>query len=593
MTPTPAATALPTQLYRTRDLLRGLRPFLAPHKGKFVLATFFRLCSDIAWLYPAYALAAIVTFFSNFSPGDSLTPVWVLLGLQIPALIIRSGGIYLAKIRMFAISERMSLDAQMKALDHLFLLDTEWHERENSGSKLKKIQRGGASIDKIFRMWINNLVEIVVNFFGVIFIISAFNLTIGILTLVFLVTYYFLAAIFRRKASLATQEVNIKDEDVNGLFFESVNNVRSVKIMSMRNPLLAYILNDVEELYRRILKMNFWFQAGNQSRALWAQSFRIGMSAFIIFGIINGHYEIGFLVLFNTYFSTITTSISELAEITQDFVVAKFSIARLMGILYEPVRIDSEEGKVVFPKEWQKIALKNVSFAYGENDVLNDVSFEIRRGERVGIVGLSGAGKSTLFKLLLKEREQSTGEILIDDVPLNTISKEDYFRHVAAVLQETEVFNFTLKQNIVLANSDEAENTELFERALKTAHVSDFLAKLPHGAETLIGEKGVKLSGGEKQRLGLARAVFKSPEILLLDEATSHLDVESEEKIRSSLHKFFQSVTALVIAHRLTTVHEMDRIIVIEDGRIIEEGTFDELHSKHGRFHELWEKQKL
>jgi ATP-binding cassette subfamily B protein len=161
------------------------------------------------------------------------------------------------------------------------------------------------------------------------------------------------------------------------------------------------------------------------------------------------------------------------------------------------------------------------------------------------------------------------------------------------VLQETEVFNFTLRQNIVLANSEESANNELFEKSLHIAHVTDFLSKLPEGADTLIGEKGVKLSGGEKQRLGIARAVFKQPQILLLDEATSHLDVESEEKIRTSLHEFFQSVTAVVIAHRLTTLREMDRIIVIEDGKIMEEGSFDELYQKQGRFYELWEKQKL
>lgn len=330
-----------------------------------------------------------------------------------------------------------------------------------------------------------------------------------------------------------------------------------------------------------------------QSQGILCKYFSIGVSAFIVYGVVHGHYEVGFLILFNNYFNQISESISDLAEVTQDFIIAKLSIGRMTDILREPVRIDREEGKMPFPKDWQKITLKNVSFAYGENDVLDNVSFEIRRGERVGIIGLSGAGKSTLFKLLLKEREPSDGEIFIDKAPLKNISKEDYFRHTAAVLQETEVFNFTLRQNIILANSEEGENKELFEKSLHIAHVSDFLSKLPEGAETLIGEKGVKLSGGEKQRLGIARAVFKQPQILLLDEATSHLDVESEEKIRTSLHEFFQSVTALVIAHRLTTVREMDRIIVIEDGKIVEEGSFDELYQKQGRFHELWEKQKL
>jgi ATP-binding cassette subfamily B protein len=136
-------------------------------------------------------------------------------------------------------------------------------------------------------------------------------------------------------------------------------------------------------------------------------------------------------------------------------------------------------------------------------------------------------------------------------------------------------------------------NKELFQRALDVAHVNDFLHKLPHGVESLIGEKGVKLSGGERQRVGIARAIYRNPELLFMDEATSHLDVESETKIRQALHEFFKSVTAIVIAHRLSTLKEMDRVLVLEKGRIIEEGTFEELIKKKGRFHALWEKQAL
>ena len=208
-------------------------------------------------------------------------------------------------------------------------------------------------------------------------------------------------------------------------------------------------------------------------------------------------------------------------------------------------------------------------------------------------MGLSGAGKSTLFKLLLKERENYGGEILIDDLPLRSISKSDYFTHAAVVLQDTEVFNFSLRNNVKISNFKKSTDEKLFEKALSVAHVSEFARALPQGADTLIGEKGVKLSGGEKQRVGLARAIFKDPELLLLDEATSHLDVESEAKIQDSLHKFFQSVTAIVIAHRLTTIKEMEKIFVMEGGKIIEQGNFSELYKKKGRFYELWEKQKL
>jgi ATP-binding cassette subfamily B protein len=206
---------------------------------------------------------------------------------------------------------------------------------------------------------------------------------------------------------------------------------------------------------------------------------------------------------------------------------------------------------------------------------------------------LSGAGKSTLFKLILKEHELNSGELLFENVSIKDISKKDYFNYVAVVLQDTELFNSTLKENIIITNSEEENNSSLLDKAVEIAHVKDFMDKLPFGMDTVIGEKGVKLSGGEKQRVGIARAVFKNPQLFLLDEATSHLDIESEQKIQDSLHKFFKDVTAIVIAHRLTTIKEMDRIIVMEDGKIVEIGNFEELYSKRGRFYELWERQKI
>jgi ABC-type multidrug transport system fused ATPase/permease subunit len=282
-----------------------------------------------------------------------------------------------------------------------------------------------------------------------------------------------------------------------------------------------------------------------------------------------------------------------LSRAAQDFVTARFSIARMKAILNEPITIDDEKGKVLFSPQWKKITFEDVSFAYGDNRVLNKISFEVRRGEKVGIVGLSGAGKSTLFKLLLKEREEFDGKILFDDISLKKIRKNDYFKQVSVVLQDTEVFNFSLQDNITITNTKQKANKKLLQQALRTAHVDDFLHKLPQGLETVIGEKGIKLSGGERQRLGIARAVFKQPQMLLLDEATSHLDLESEENIQDSLHKFFDQVTAIVIAHRLTTIKEMDRILVIENGALMESGSFEQLYAQKGRFYELWEKQRL
>ncbi len=579
--------------YSNWRLISDLYRFLKPYRIQFVFSSAIRVIGDIAWLYPAYALATIINFLSTYHPGQSFASLYLVFGLFLGASILRFGGGYLAKMILFTVSERVDVNAQMAAITHMFELDIAWHEKENTGNKLKKVVRGSDSIDRILRIWINNILPIAINFIGITLVIARFDKVISLITLIFIGTYYLLARAFRKQASKAAVIVNVQEENLEGILFESLNNIRSVKVLGMADALTKILWRESENLYQKVLKRIFWFQIGGYSRGFYAQVFEISMLGFIVYGIIHGHYQVGFLILFYGYFGTLLSSVGELADISQDFVVARLSVGRMFEILEEPVQIDLAKGKVPFPSDWKKISLKDVSFGYGDNKVLDNISFDIHRGEKVGIVGLSGAGKSTIFKLLLKEHESYSGEILVDEIPLTQIAKRDYFNYSAVVLQDTEVFNFSLKDNIVLANSDESENTELLEKALRVAHVQSFLHRLPQGVDTLIGEKGIRLSGGERQRIGIARAVFKDPQLLLLDEANSHLDIESEETIRSSLHEFFQSVTAVVIAHRLTTIKEMDRILVIESGKILEEGSFEELYSSKGRFYDLWEKQSL
>jgi ABC-type multidrug transport system fused ATPase/permease subunit len=579
--------------YSNWDLFRDLYEFLKPYRLRFVFSTLIRVVGDIAWLYPAYALATIITFLTAYHGGQSLRPIFVVFALFFVAAVIRYFGGYISKMIMFKISERIDLDSQMAAINHMFKLDMAWHERENTGNKLKKIVRGSDSIDRILRIWINNIVLIIINLIGITIVIARFDRTIALLTLVFFALYYFIAKSFRTRAKNAAAVVNLQEEQLEGLLFESLNNIRSVKVLGMGQALMKILWKKSNEMYEKVLRRIFWFQIGGYSRGFFAQVFELGMFGFIVYGIIHGNYGVGFLVLFSSYFSSLLQSVGELADVSQDYVVARLSVGRMVEVLNEPIQIDRTEGKVSFPSDWKRISFKDVSFGYGDTQVLENISFEINRGEKVGIVGLSGAGKSTIFKLLLKEHESYSGEILIDETPLKNIEKQDYFKYSAVVLQDTEVFNLSLKENIILANSNEGENNELFEKAARVAHVQNFSDRLPDGINSVIGEKGIRLSGGERQRVGIARAVFKNSQLLLLDEATSHLDIESEEKIRLSLHEFFQSVTAIVIAHRLTTIREMDRIIVLENGKIIEEGSFDDLYEKRGRFHELWEKQSL
>lgn len=579
--------------YPSGQLVKDIFVLLKPYRWRFIVASVLRLAGDLAWLYPAYALAAVVSFLTQYQVGQSLSPVWWLLGLWVVATVVRSKSQFFSKYIGYQLAEKVSIDSTLRTMAHLFRLDMRWHERENAGNKMKRIQNAGDSLSKILRMWFDSIIEIAVNLVAINIIISKFDHTVLFILAIFFVTYFIISRTMTRRAGAASYQVNEQEEEVSGIMFESINNIRTVSVMSMARAFLLTIRASTDELYEKLRVRIFWYQSRNAVLFFWAAGFRILIFAVIVVGITHGRYDVGFLILFNGYFSILRESIDELATTSVDFVSSKYSIARVMAILNEPITIDDEKGKGLLPTKWKIISLRDVSFSYGNHPVLQNLSFEVKRGERIGIVGLSGVGKSTLFKLLLKEREEFTGDILIDGMSLKKIKRSDYLNDVSVVLQDTEVFNFSLRENITITNDKQKMNKRLLDQSIAISHLGEVIEKLPDGLDTLIGEKGVKLSGGQRQRLGIARAVFKQPQILFLDEATSHLDLESEELIRDSLHQFFEHVTAIVIAHRLTTIRQMDRIIVIEGGTVIESGNFQELYAKRGRFYELWHKQKL
>ncbi|MDB5259478.1 MAG: hypothetical protein JWO73_686 [Candidatus Taylorbacteria bacterium] len=582
-----------------RNLFSHFGRFFRPYRGRLIAGTAVRIIAALLWMYTTYAIASLVTFVAKYHPGDSLMPVYHIFGFWLAAMLIRYTCIFYSKRFCIIAGEELALDVEEGAVNHLALLDIAWHERENAGSKVKRIQRGADGLSTYTRVWVVNIIDIAVNFIGTFIIISHFDLMLAILIVLYEITYFILTTYFKKRTVAVSKEKNIKDEEVTGLMYEVVNNVRSVKVLGMSLPLIGRIKELNAELACLIRENQFWYHMGMYARTSWEAVARIAFLAFVVWGILHGRYELGFLILFNGYFQNLTSSINDLSSVAQDIALAKTSVGRLADIFSEPIVIDDEKGKADFPKDWKSVEVRNLSFSYGHGEVLSGIKLRVQKGEKVGIVGLSGAGKSTLFKLLLKEYESGTDDILIGDMPLRHIKKSEYVRHVAAVLQDTEVFNMTLRKNVELANSAVADaeaamgSDDAFQKAIDISHVRDFLHKLPAGVESLIGEKGVKLSGGERQRLGIARAVYKNPEILFLDEATSHLDVESEQKIQDSLAHFFKDVTAVVIAHRLSTIKEMDRIVVMEGGKIIEDGTFESLHASGGRFREFWDKQRL
>ncbi len=578
--------------YSNWDLIRDLWRWLGKYRARFVLASALLILSEISWLYPTYALARIVTLFTESGLQASKEAIAGLLLTWAALSVFRFVSRQLAKFLAYQIAERLSLEMELQAVGHVLRLDLAWHEQGNVGSTMKRIQRGSGSVEAVLDTWTDSIIPMLIRSFGPIAVLATIDRTIALATAFFLVSYYALSQRLMSGIVRSIQDVNLGEEGVGGLEFQLVNNIRTVKALGFAGQMMQRLRQANETLFAHITGRIRRWRTRDLVVDSWGQLFRLGLLAYVIERIFQGTFQAGFLILAYNYFSEAWDSLGRVADLEIRFSASRLAVSRLAELFREPVGIEAA-GTKLMPASWQSIRLNDVSFSYGERQVLSNVSFTIKRGERIGIVGFSGAGKSTLFKLLLKEYENYSGEILVDTIPLRHIKRLSYVQRAAVVLQDTEVFNFPLKENVTVASTKKANDAKLLNQSLKIAHVTDFIGRLPDGVETMIGEKGVKLSGGERQRVGIARAVFKQPDILFMDEATSHLDSESEQKIQDSLHQVFKSVTAVVIAHRLSTIREMDRILVLEGGKLIEEGSFNELLKAKGRFSQLWKTQQF
>lgn len=581
--------------YPWKTYLRDLAHYIKPYKKTFWIGVLFRLTSDITQLYPAYALSQIVVILSQNPVPQDLTQISILIGIWIGLNMYYSFAHDYSRYLGYLIAEIASIDLYRECLAHIFKLDLTWQEKENSGNKMKRIDRGRDGINETVRRFFDVLIEFLVNIVGITIIFFTIDTTITSALVLFIVTLYVLGIVLLKPAVKQERIVNKQYEDLSGFTFESLNNVATIKSLaisvSIMDTLKAQSIPLVSAIRRRILL----FRTQNGILLAYYYLFEFVMICFIVWGIVNGQYQISLLVLFIGLLDRVGTSIWELIDVSQQIVVSKIWVSRAMQILKTEPTIEHPETvakQQLYPENWKELRIENVHFKYKKSAALKDVSLTIKRGESIGIVGLSGAGKSTLFKLLLDLHEDYDGDILLDDIPLKNIQRQSYIDHLAVVLQDTELFNMSLKDNINLSKPGTKQSLDVAE-VIAMAHLDDVIKNLPQGIDTMVGEKGIKLSGGQRQRVGIARALFRQPDILLLDEATSHLDAYSEKQIQEALHETMHNFTTIVIAHRLSTIKELDRIVVLEKGKVLEVGTFTELIAKKGAFAKMWQAQKL
>jgi ATP-binding cassette subfamily B protein len=292
----------------------------------------------------------------------------------------------------------------------------------------------------------------------------------------------------------------------------------------------------------------------------------------------------------NSYMIQITMPLNFLGNMYREIRQALVDMEEMFHLLEQPAEVQDRPGAKPLEVRAGEIVFDRVEFGYDpERPILKGLSFRVPPGQRVAVVGSSGAGKSTIGRLLFRFYDVTGGAIRIDGQDLRDVTQESLHASIGVVPQDTVLFNDTIGYNIAYGK-DGATQAEI-EAVAKAAHIHDFIMHLPHGYDTQVGERGLKLSGGEKQRVGIARTLLKNPPILILDEATSALDTATEADIQGELHAMGQGRSVIVIAHRLSTIADADRIIVLEDGRLVEEGTHEALLARGGRYAELWSRQ--
>jgi len=368
---------------------------------------------------------------------------------------------------------------------------------------------------------------------------------------------------------------------------ESIGGVETLKAMAIEpqmqrrweEQLAGYVASSF-----RVLRL------GNTASNSVQYANKLVMAGVLYFGaklVIAGGLSVGELVAFNMLAGRVTQPVLRLAQIWQDFHQAKISVERLGDILNTTPEPKFNPTRAALPAIRGDVTFDHVSFRYRIDgpEILHDVSFSVSAGQVVGIVGASGSGKSTVAKLMQRLYVPERGRVLVDGVDLAMVDTAWLRRQIGAVLQESVLFNRSIRENIALA--DPAMSIEQVVEAAKLAGAHDFILELPEGYDTVVGERGASLSGGQRQRVAIARALVTNPRILIFDEATSALDYESERIIQDNMQRIAQGRTVVVIAHRLSTVRRSNRIITIDRGRLVEDGTHDELIRRGGRYASL------
>ncbi|HEY8191979.1 MAG TPA: ABC transporter ATP-binding protein [Alphaproteobacteria bacterium] len=577
----------------SKSFLRWLWFFIAPYKRT---AGFFALVRLVRFTYLGTLPLAIGRVINAFESGWAFEhPQQMLLAMigYFAVYTVFSLTIWVFYAESIA-EDRMIRGLTLYSVKHMNALPLQWHEAQGSGGKLQRVMTARASLKHLYRLYKWYVMPFLGTVTAVVISLALIDAP-GWFMLLFagmVVSFFAAAWLLARRLTPLHDRHNTALENMLAGVYEFVSAIRTVKSFHMGDYIERRAL-DLEGsghgAMRNVIGAVFMkWTVLNAVAMFWV--------LMIVTACVTGIYQHWLSVgAFATCFfmaQRLWTLLEDMVYIQDEVIEARNGFLRLSETLSVPVQNLDLAPLQELPRAWEAISFEDVSFAYSQEagHALRDISLSIRRGEKIALVGKSGAGKSTLVRLLMKQMWPGGGAVRAGGIDLRHIDSGSWLGAIGYVPQDVELFNMSIRDNILLDRMGDVSESD-YRRAVEQAALAEFVASLPDGDVTMVGERGVKLSGGQRQRLGIARALVRGADLIIFDEATSSLDSLSEDAIRQAIENSFAGRTLVLIAHRLSTVKHVDRIFVLEDGRLIEEGGFDELLARGGRFAQLWAMQ--
>lgn len=579
----------------TGGLLRSawsrITPFLWEYKARVALAFGTLLLGKGALLLVPFVLKALV---DSLDLGISTGPSLALLALVLAYGGARFSSTLFSELRdlLFGrVTEHAMRRLGLQVFNHVHTLDLRYHLQRRTGGLARDIERGISGISFLMRFFVFNIAPTLLEISMVAGILLwQYGIEYSAVVLAAVAVYVLFS--FRATAwrTRFVREVNEADTASTSRAVDSFLNYETVKYFNAESLEAQRFDQELGGLEAARRKNRFSLFTLNSGQALIIASAQGAMLAMAAFEVRAGSMSVGDFVLVNQFMIQLFLPLSFLGFLYREIKSSLANIERLFALLNLNSSVRDKADALPLKAAVRSIVLDEVSFSYeAARPILQNVSFAVSEGETVAIVGPSGAGKSTLLKLLMRFYDPDSGSITFNQQDLRDLTQDSVRQTVAVVPQDCVLFNDSLLENLRYGDPD-ASDADIAE-ALRIAHLSDFVADLPEGLETMVGERGLKLSGGEKQRVGIARAVLKSASLVIFDEATSSLDLQSEQVVLAALRELAQRRTTLLVTHRLTTVVDADRILVLDKGRLVEQGRHEALLALGGVYASLWHSQ--